>query len=82
MNNQIKILLGNQENVVEFVKTANACPCDIDIKSIKYISVLDAKSILGVMSMDINNPLIAELNTEDQETIDAFKQDIQKYIVE
>ena len=82
MNNQIKVLLENQENVVEFVKVSSKYSCDIDIKSIKYCSVLDAKSILGVMSMDLNNPLIVELITEDQNLIYAFKKDIQKFIVE
>lgn len=82
MGNQIKVLLENQENVVEFVKVSSKHTCDIDIKSIKYNSILDAKSLLGVMSMDFNNPLIVELITEDQETIDSFEKDIQKYIVE
>lgn len=82
MKNQVKVLLENQENVVEFVKLSSKCSCDIDIKSIKYNSVLDAKSLLGVMSMDFNNPLIVELITEDQGTIDVFEKDIQKYIVE
>ena len=78
----VKVLLENQESVVEFVKLSSKYPCDIDIKSTKYNSVLDAKSILGVMSMEFNNPLIVELITEDQNIIEAFKQDVQKYIVE
>lgn len=82
MKNQIKVLLENQENVVEFVRLSSKYSCDIDIKSIKYNSVLDAKSILGVMSMDFNNPLIVEIITEDQNLTKAFIQDIQKYIVE
>ena len=81
MENQIKVLLENQENVVDFVKVSSKYPCDIDIKSIKYNSVLDAKSILGVMSMDFNNPLMVEVITEDRNTIDAFMKDIHKFIV-
>lgn len=82
MKNQIKVLLEKQENVIEFVNIASSYACNIDIKSTEYKALLDAKSILGVMSMDFSNPLIVELITEDNNIIEKFKQDIQKFIVE
>ena len=70
-----KIKLSAPEDVKEFVKAANKCDFDIDIS---YNRVLvDAKSILGIFSMDLTRILTVHCHGESQE----FKQAIQKFAV-
>lgn len=70
-----KIKLSAPEDVKEFVKAANKCDFDIDIS---YNRVLvDAKSILGIFSMDLTHILTVHCHGESQE----FNQAIQKFAV-
>ena len=46
---ELKVMLKNEKDVEEFVKAASVCPEAIDLKSGSVY--LDAKSLLGVMSM-------------------------------
>ena len=70
-----KIKLSAPEDVKEFVKAANKCDFDIDIS---YNRVLvDAKSILGIFSMDLTRILTVHCHGESQE----FNQVIQKFAV-
>ncbi len=52
--NEIRILL-SAEGVIEFVKLATECDFDIDVHC-KRLHV-DGKSILGMMSIDLNHIL-------------------------
>jgi len=55
MEHKKKIKLSATEEVKEFVESASRCAFDIDIF---YNSiVIDAKSILGVLSLDLSNKL-------------------------
>ena len=70
-----KFKLSAPEDVKEFVKAANKCDFDIDIS---YNRVLvDAKSILGIFSMDLTRILTVHCHGESQE----FNQAIQKFAV-
>lgn len=52
------IKLGNIEAAKDFVKAASNCNFDIDVYFNKV--VLDAKSILGILSIDHRNPITVE----------------------
>lgn len=52
MERQIKL---SREDVLDFVNAASKCDCDIDISYNRVI--IDAKSILGILSMDLNRVL-------------------------
>ena len=70
-----KIKLSAPEDVKEFVKAANKCDIDIDIS---YNRVLvDAKSILGIFSIDLTRILTVHCHGESQE----FNQAVQKFAV-
>jgi len=65
----------NVSDVTEFVKAAMRCDFDIDLN---YNRVLvDAKSILGVMSMDLSHVLTVKCYGES----DAFDEVLKKYAV-
>ena len=50
-----KVKLSSMNDVKEFVKMA--CRCDFDVDVFYNRVIIDAKSILGVLSMDLNQIL-------------------------
>ena len=69
----IKISLQMAQNVKEFVKIVQDYPYEIDLKSDKY--VVDAKSILGIFSLDLSKPLTVEIHSDDcDDLIKELKQ--------
>ena len=69
----VKISLQMAQNVKEFVKLVQDCPYEIDLKSDKYI--VDAKSILGIFSLDLSKPLVVEIHSDDcDDLINALKK--------
>lgn len=50
------IMLKNFEDVKEFVDIANSKEYDIELMSGKYI--VNAKSIMGVFSLDLTKPMV------------------------
>lgn len=73
MMNSKKILLSSLENAKEFVKRANQCDFDIDVCYNRI--VIDAKSILGVLSLDLRNPVTVQYNGCDEE-FEAYLQEL------
>ena len=59
----IKISLEMAQKVKEFVSITQDCPYEILLKSGKY--VVDAKSILGIFSLDLSQPLSVEIYSDD-----------------
>lgn len=64
---QIKLIAN--EDVKEFVNQASKCDFDIDVFYNRV--VIDAKSILGVLSMDLTKVLTVRCNGHD-ERFDEF----------
>lgn len=68
---ETKIRLG-VDDVVEFVRAASKCDFDVDVN---YNRVLvDAKSILGVISMDLGRILTVKCHGENPEFDSFLKQ--------
>ena len=65
----VKISLQMAQNVKEFVKIVQDYPYEIDLKSDKY--VVDAKSILGIFSLDLSKPLVVEIHSDNCEDLVA-----------
>lgn len=59
----VKISLEMAQRVKEFVNITQACDFEIILKSGKY--VVDAKSILGIFSLDLSQPLTVEIYSDD-----------------
>ena len=74
-----KINLNSIEDVKEFVGLTNASKFDIDIISGRY--VVDAKSIMGIFSLDITKPLELSIHADGDNAAD-FIDDIRKFVVE
>ena len=65
----VKISLQMAQKVKDFVKVVQDCPYEIDLKSDKY--VVDAKSILGIFSLDLSKPLTVEIYSDNCEDVIA-----------
>ena len=69
----VKISLQMAQNVKEFLRIVQDYPYEIDLKSDKY--VVDAKSILGIFSLDLSKPLTVEIQSDNcDDLIRALKQ--------
>lgn len=69
----VKISLQMAQKVKDFVRVVQDYPYEIDLKSDKY--VVDAKSILGIFSLDLSKPLTVEIHSEDcQDLIEELKK--------
>lgn len=66
---QRRIMLGTVEDAKNFVAAATKCDFDIDVFYNRV--VIDAKSLLGVMSLDMTRVLTVEYNGENKD-FEAF----------
>ena len=57
------ILLKSINDVKDFVNIVNKYDFDVDLTSGRY--VVDAKSIMGIFSLDLSKPIKVETHTED-----------------
>ena len=72
---QSKIKLNATEDVEEFVKAATKCDFDIDIFYNRIM--IDAKSILGILSMDLTKILTVNCHGTSKE----FNKTLKKFAV-
>lgn len=73
------VLLNSVNKVNKFAKIVDNINEDIDIKSGRYI--VNAKSILGIFSLNLTEPLELIIHTEDDERINQIKDLLVDYIV-
>ena len=60
-----KILLTSIEEAKRFVTEASRCDFDVDVFYNRF--TIDAKSILGVLSLDLARVLTVQMNGENEE---------------
>ena len=61
------------QNHTEFDKIVQDYPSEIALKSHKY--VVDAKSLLGIFSLDLSKPLVVEIHDDNcDDLIAALKK--------
>lgn len=59
------VKLTSISDVKDFVSAATVQPCDIDVVSGRY--TIDAKSIMGLFSLDLTKPIRVEVQGSDEE---------------
>ena len=59
----IPIKLSFAEEVKTFVNIVNRYPFDMDLRAVRH--VVDAKSILGIFSLDLSKPITLEVYADD-----------------
>ncbi|WP_010251622.1 HPr family phosphocarrier protein [Acetivibrio cellulolyticus] len=70
------ISLKSITDVKDFVNIVNKYDFDIDLTSGRY--VVDAKSIMGIFSLDLSKPIKVDVHLDD---CDKFFEEIKNFIV-
>lgn len=71
------IKLNSINHVKTFVNTVNKYDFDVDLTSGRY--VVDAKSIMGIFSLDLSKPIKVEVYSDET---GEFMKEMQEFIVE
>ncbi|MBR2409536.1 MAG: HPr family phosphocarrier protein [Lachnospiraceae bacterium] len=74
----VKISLNSIDKVKAFVNEITKFDSDFDLVSGRY--VIDAKSIMGIFSLDLSKPI--DLNVHAQDHLEAILTALAPYIVE
>ncbi len=69
------IVLSSINDVKNFVNIVNKYDFEVDLTSGRY--VVDAKSIMGIFSLDLSKPIKVEVH---EDNCDAFVNDLKPYI--
>ncbi len=73
----VKININTINGVKDFVSIVSKCDYDVDIISGRY--AIDAKSIMGIFSLDLSKELTLNIHSEDcAELLDELKDYIVK----
>ncbi len=70
------IQLNSINDVKLFVNTVSKYSCDIDLTSGRY--VVDAKSIMGIFSLDLSKPIKVEIFSDD---CDELMKELERFMV-
>jgi len=76
---RVKILVNSIEKVKDFVNTISKHNAEFDMVSGRY--VIDAKSIMGIFSLDLSEPIDLVIHAEGEQA-DTILDSIKAYIVE
>lgn len=76
---KLDIFLNDMAKVKEFVKMAQSVRQDTILHSGKY--AVDAKSIMGVFSLDLSKPLTLEIEFGDETTVVQAREVMNKFLV-
>ena len=76
----LKISLNSIDKVKAFVNEISKFDCDFDLVSGRY--VIDAKSIMGLLSLGIPKEIFIVIHTNNKDVISKFEEDISKWKVE
>lgn len=72
---EMKVLIDSVEKVKEFVNITCKANVDIDIVSGRY--VIDGKSIMGIFSLNLSEPM--ELNIHTDNDADSIVSELKKF---
>lgn len=71
------IMLKSINDVKDFVNIVNKYDFDVDLSSGRYI--VDAKSIMGIFSLDLSKPIKVEAHSDD---VEEFMKEVKPFIVD
>ena len=73
----LQISLNSIDKVKSFVNTISAFDTDFDLVSGRY--VIDAKSIMGIFSLDLSKPIELAIHADDD--VDDIMEALKPYII-
>ncbi|MBE7091708.1 MAG: HPr family phosphocarrier protein [Clostridiales bacterium] len=75
---KVMISLSESIQIKSFVNIINKYSFDLDLRSGRYL--VDAKSILGIFSLDLSKPVELEILSDDEKEIEKFLEEIKPYL--
>lgn len=76
----VNIDLHSIDRVKSFIDITSQYPFEIDLVSGRY--VIDAKSIMGIFSLNLNQPIELVAHSDDEAEISKFLDAIKEYIID
>ena len=73
------VSLSSIDEVKRFVDAATRCACEIDVLSGRY--VINTKSIMGLFSLDLSQPVQVEVQGTDEQR-ESFRRDVAPFEVQ
>ncbi len=64
---KLTVNIVSMQDADKFNKLCSKFDCDMDLQSGKYY--VDAKSIMGIFSLDLSKPLVLNADTDDEQKI-------------
>lgn len=80
MMNTFNISINTIDKVKRFVNLTNRCEADVDIISGRLL--VDAKSIMGIFSMDLTRPMTLLVHESNIEKLEEYKKLFEEFIIE
>lgn len=74
-----QIKLSTIEDVRNFVSLLSKYSIDLDLQSGRY--TVDARSLMGIFSLDLLKPIDFIINSEDENIVNSVLEDIKPWIV-
>lgn len=72
---EFEMMLGSINDVKDFVNTVSRFDFDVDLISGRYI--VDAKSIMGIFSLDLSKPIAVKVHADNA---DEFISKIESFV--
>lgn len=73
----VKVQLESMDEIQEFNRVISQCQYEVDMVSGRY--VIDAKSLMGILSVDLSRPVELQIQGKPEE---EFQEKLKKFIVE
>ena len=68
-----QVLLTTNGDVRQLAAAADHCPCEVDARSGRYL--VDARSIMGLFSLDLDHPVEVDVLGDDAQG-EAFRREV------
>lgn len=78
MNTELTLKLNDFEKAKQFTTVANKFNSDIDILRDRY--VIDAKSTLGIYTIDLSKPVTIRIISDDRAEIARFNEHMEQFL--
>ena len=78
--NEFYIKVDSVDKVKDFVKVTNKIVPDMDLIVGRYI--IDAKSIMGIFSVDLTRKLRLKIHSDNEKECTEIRKKLEKFIVE
>lgn len=78
MNTELVLNLKTLEKVKKFTNVVNKFNSDVDIIRDRY--VIDAKSIIGIFTIDLTKPVTVRIVSDDKDEITRFNEQMEEFM--